>query len=81
MAIRESIVIDIAEVQVTDECQVELRQEKKRTTYSSEQARDLALELVEAAEAADRAIAEDMAERGLRMVHGMVVAEGGEVVL
>ncbi len=81
MAIREQITIDIASVEVNDECRIELRQEKKRTTYSSQQARDLALELIEAAEKADLAIVEDMAERGVRLSHGLIVAESGEVVL
>ncbi len=81
MAIRESIVVDVAEVQATDDYRVELRQEKKRTNYSTTQARDLALELIEAAERVDAAIAEDMAERGLRLSEGVIRTEGGEVVL
>jgi hypothetical protein len=49
--------------------------------YTASQARDLAIELIDAAERVDVLIIEDMAERGLRMVHGMVVADGGQVVL
>lgn len=81
MAIRESIVVDIAEVQATDDYRVELRQERKRTTYSTTQARDLALELIEAAERVDAAIAEDMVARGLRMTESVVRTDDGEVVL
>lgn len=81
MAIRESIIIDVAEVQATDDYRVELRQEKKRTTYSTQQAKDLALELIEAAERVDLAIAEDMEARGLRLTGAMIRAEHGEVVL
>lgn len=81
MAIQETITIELASVEVDDELRVELRQEKKRTRYTSSQARDLAVELIHAADRADQLIVEDMAERGLRLAHGMVVAEDGEVVL
>lgn len=81
MAIQETITVELASVEVDDELRIELRQEKKRMRYTASQARDLALELIYAAERVDVLIVEDMAERGLCMVHGMVVAEGGEVVL
>lgn len=81
MAIQERITVELASVEVDDELRIELRQEKKRMRYTASQARDLAIELIDAAERVDVLIIEDMAERGLRMVHGMVVAEGGEVVL
>lgn len=81
MAIRENITVDIASVEVSDEYRVELRQEKKRTAYSVQQARDLALELIEAAEKVDALIDEDMAARGLRLEHGLIIANDGEVVL
>ncbi|MEJ6490811.1 hypothetical protein PQI23_13900 [Leucobacter sp. USCH14] len=81
MAIREQITIDIASVEVSDELRVELRQEKKRTPYTAQQARDLALELIEAAEKVDELIAEDMKARGVRLEHGLIVSEHGEVVL
>lgn len=60
---------------------MELLQEKKRTTYSPAQARDLALELIEAAERADAAIREDMEARGLRMRGAQLITGEGEVVL
>lgn len=81
MAIREQIIIDVATVDVTDEYRVELRQEKKRTSYSTQQARDLALELIEAAEKVDQAIAEDMEARGLRLADAEVRGADGTVVL
>ena len=81
MAIQERITVELASVEVDDELRIELRQEKKRMRYTASQARDLAIELLNAADRADALIVEDMAERGLRMAHGMVVAEGGEVVL
>lgn len=81
MTIREQITIDIASVEVSDELRVELRQEKKRTPYTAQQARDLALELIHAAEKVDQLIAEDMAARGVRLEHGLIVNETGEVVL
>lgn len=80
MAIRETIVVDVAEVQATDDYRVELRQEKRRTVYTTRQARDLALELVEAAEKVDAALAEDMDERGERLRAAQVMC-AGEVVL
>lgn len=81
MAIRETIVIELAHAQITDDCRVELRQEKKRTTYTSQQARDLALELIEAAEKVDSEIADDMAERGLRLDVATVRSDDGVVIL
>lgn len=80
MAISETIVVDVAEVLATDDYRVELRQEKKRTVYTTQQARDLALELVEAAEKVDAALAEDMDERGARLRAARVMCDG-EVVL
>lgn len=81
MAIREQITVDIATVEITDELRVQLRQEKKRTRYSAQQARDLAIELIEAAEKVDALIIEDMEARGLRLEHGLIISDEGEVVL
>ncbi|QYM76911.1 hypothetical protein [Leucobacter luti] len=81
MAISEKITIEIASVVVSDEYRVELRQEKKLTAYSSQQARDLALELIEAAERADAAIAEDMEVRSIRQLREQLMTPRGEVVL
>lgn len=81
MAIQETIVIELAAAQITDDCRVELRQEKKRTIYTARQARDLALELIEAAEKVDAEIADDMAERGLRLNAATVRSDEGSVVL
>jgi hypothetical protein len=81
MAIQERITVELASVEVDDKLRIELRQEKKRMRYTASQAPDLAIELIDAAERVDVLIIEDMAERGLRMVHGMVVADGGQVVL
>lgn len=81
MAIREQIIVDIAIVDVGDDYQVELWQEKKLTSYSVQQARDLALELIQAAESAEAAIAEDMEARGLRLTEAEIRTATGEVVL
>lgn len=81
MSIQETITINLAEVSATDDYRVELRQEKKRTTYTIQQARDLALELIEAAEQVDAAIEEDLAERGLRLAENTIRTENGEVAL
>ncbi|WP_024356705.1 hypothetical protein [Leucobacter chironomi] len=81
MAIQERITVELASVEVDDELRIELRQAKKRMQYTASQARDLAIELIDAAERVDVLIVEDMTECGLRMAHGMVVADSGEVVL
>ncbi|UOQ58117.1 hypothetical protein MUN78_04525 [Leucobacter allii] len=81
MAIRDTIIIDIATVEVSDELRVELRQQKKLTEYTAQQARDLAGELLIAADEADAAIDADMAARGMRLTHGVIVTDEGEVVL
>lgn len=81
MAIQERITVELATVEVDDEYRIELWQEKRRMRYTSEQARDLAIELIDAAERGDALISEDMAERGLRLTHGLIVTDGGEVVL
>lgn len=81
MAIQETITVELASVEVDDELRIELRQEKRRMRYTASQARDLAIELINAAERVDVLIVEDMADRGMRLVHGMVATEDGEVVL
>ncbi len=81
MSIHERITINLAEVTATDDYRVELRQMRKRTTYTTSQARDLALELIEAAERIDAAIEEDLADRGLRLEAAAIRAESGEVAL
>lgn len=81
MAIRETMTVDIAEVTMTDDYRVELWQEKKLTAYTTQQARDLALELIEVAEKVDAAIAEDMNERGLRILKSQLLTESREAVL
>lgn len=81
MAIQETITVELASVEVDDELRIELRQEKRRMRYTASQARDLAIELIDAAERVDVLIVEDMADRGLRLAHGMVATEDGEVVL
>lgn len=81
MAIRETIIVDIAEVQVTDELRVELRQEKKRTTYTARQARDLALELIHAAERLEHEFEVDLTERGIRLADEQIRDDHGRVIL
>lgn len=81
MSIRETLIVEVAEVEATDDYRVELRQMRKRTTYTTSQARDLALELIEAAERVDAALADDMTERGLRMAAAEIRTDTGEYVL
>lgn len=81
MAIRENIVVDIATVEMNDEYRVELTQLRKVTDYSPEQARKLAKELNDVADAADEAIADDMHDRLLRMNAATPRTVTGEVVL
>lgn len=81
MAIRENIVVDIATVEMNDEYRVELTQLRKVTDYSPAQARKLAKELNDVADAADEAIADDMHERLLRMNAATPRTVTGEVVL
>jgi hypothetical protein len=76
MAIRETIVVDVAEVQPTDDYRVEVRQRKRRTQYTTDQVRDLANELIEAAEKVDASIAEDIDDRGERMRAALVICDG-----
>ncbi len=81
MAIRETMTVDIAEVSMSDDYRVELWQEKKLVAYTTQQARDLALELIEAAGKIDTAIEEDLKARGLRLLKDQLCTEAGEVVL
>lgn len=81
MAIQEQITVELATVEVDDELRIELRQEKRRMRYTATQARDLAIELIDAAERVDVLIVEDMTERGMRLTQGMVATDDGEVVL
>lgn len=81
MAIRENIVVDIATVEMNDEYRVELTQLRKVTDYSPAQARKLAKELNDVADAADEAIADDMHERLQRMNAATPRTVTGEVVL
>ena len=81
MAIREKITVDIATVEMNDEYRVELAQLRKVQDYSPRQAHDLANELVQMADAADEAIADDMHERLQRMNAATPRTVRGEVVL
>lgn len=58
MPITEPTVVEIAKVEVNDACRIELRQIRKRTDYSPEQARELSKDLVAAADEADALLAE-----------------------
>lgn len=80
MAIQETIVIELASVEATDDYRIELRQDKKRTTYSMQQARDLALELLHQVDKVDEAFREEMTARGVRLKDAEV-RHCGEVVL
>ena len=81
MAIRETMTVDIAEVSMSDDYRVELWQEKKLVAYTTQQALDLALELIEVAEKVNAAIKDDMADLGERLVAAGIHTEAGEAVL
>ncbi|WP_449281229.1 hypothetical protein [Leucobacter sp.] len=81
MAIQETITVELAEVTVDDDYRVELTQLRKVQDYSPEQARDLANDLVNAADNAERMLAEHVAERRDRMTSAAPRTVTGEVVL
>ena len=81
MSIREQIIVEIATVEVNDEYRVELTQVLDRVDYSPEQARDLASELINAADEAERMIAEHVAEVGERITNAELRHVDGRVVL
>ncbi|WP_336991061.1 hypothetical protein [Leucobacter sp. VD1] len=81
MSIREQITVDIATVEINDEYRVELAQLRKVQDYSPEQARALADELIERANAADEMIADHMHEQLQRMTASTPRTITGEVVL
>lgn len=81
MSIQESRTVELATVGFTDEYRVELRQRRKRQDYAPAQARALAAELREQADAAEAAIDEDMHERHARLSEYQIRTEAGEVVL
>lgn len=81
IAVREQITIDVVTVDVTDEYRVELRQEKKRANYSTQQARDLVFELMEVTDKVDQAIADGMEARGLRFAGAAIIGADGTVIL
>lgn len=69
MSIEASIVVTLAEVEVNDEYQVELKTRKKLTSLTPNEAVQLAAELMDAAKDADGALRDDLA-RSLRRTHG-----------
>lgn len=73
MSIEASIVVTLAEVDVNDEYQVELKTRKKLTSLTPDEAVQLAAELVDAAKDADSALHVDLA-RSLVRAHGFDVA-------
>lgn len=72
MSIEASIVVTLAEVEVNDEYQVELKTRKKLTSLTPDEAVQLAAELMGAAKDADGALRDDLA-RSLRTTHGFDV--------
>lgn len=81
MSIQETVIVELAEVDVNDDYRVELSQIHRVVDYSPSQARDLANELVNAADKAEETFNEDLAERGARMEAAMLRHVTGEVVL
>lgn len=81
MAIQESVVVELATVEVNDDYRVEVRQIRKLVDYSAEQAEALAEELIVAAERARAVLAEHQAEVASRARAGSPLHVGGEVVL
>lgn len=81
MAIQETIIVELAEVQVNDDYRVELTQLRKVVDYSPQQARDLANELVQQADRAEETLHEDMQARQDRMMAEQPRTATGEVVL
>jgi hypothetical protein len=81
MSITEEGVLTIAEVEVNDGFRVELRQYRKRTDYSPEQAEQLAADLMLAAEEARRGFDEHVSTVNARMrSEGLIGADLLEVV-
>lgn len=72
MGIQATVTVEVASVEVNDEYRVELKQLRKVTDYSPEEAEQLALELLAAAENAREALMEDHRERAARQ-HRLVV--------
>jgi len=71
MSIEAEITVTLASVEVTDDYQVELRTRRKGTSFTPDEAVQLADELVRAATAATVALQEDMLERARHtMTHG-----------
>ncbi|KKI16392.1 MULTISPECIES: hypothetical protein [unclassified Leucobacter] len=80
MAIQEQLTVDVAAVAVDDDYRVELTQLRKVWSYSPEQARDLANELVNAADNAEAQLNAQVAEMGARMTAATIRTDLGEVV-
>lgn len=81
MAIQETIIVELAEVDVNDDYRVELTQLRKVMDYSPQQARDLAGELLAAADHAVKALDDDMDARRERMIAVQPRTVTGEAVL
>lgn len=70
LVVSEQMRLDLAVVEVTDECRVELRLLRKRTDFSPAQAVQLADALMRAAAQAQSFIEEQIAALQERMSHG-----------
>lgn len=88
MAIQETLTVELAEVEINDDYRVELTQLRKAIDYSPSQARDLANELVHAADEAESLLKvdteltlEELGERSLRAAALQPRSVTGEVVL
>lgn len=72
MGIQATVTIEVASVEVNDEYRVELKQLRKVTDYSPDEAVQLAEELLAAAGSATEALEDDRRERAARQ-HRLVV--------
>ena len=74
MSIEAEITVTLASVEVTDDYQVELRTRRKGTSFTPDEAVQLADELVRAATAATEALQADLLEHAKRTAtHGFDV--------
>lgn len=80
MAIQELLTVEVAAVTIDDDYRVELAQTRKVWSYSPQQARDLANELINAADNAEAQLNEQVAEMGARMTAATIRTDLGEVV-
>ncbi|KKI18734.1 MULTISPECIES: hypothetical protein [unclassified Leucobacter] len=80
MAIQELLTVEVAAVTIDDDYRVELAQTRKVWSYSPQQARDLANELINAAATAEASLEQMIDDRRDRMEAATIRTDLGEVV-